>query len=116
MRRPNPDDNLQTRRDFFKKAAKSVLPILGAVVLLNNPTIAKAAKTPMGCEDDVCEGTCMGSCQWSCKGTCQSSCMGGCMEACGSTCKGTCNITCENYCQGTCTGSCMYACSAYFFF
>ena len=34
--------NLQGRREFFKEAAKRVLPIIGAVALMSNPVIAKA--------------------------------------------------------------------------
>ena len=45
----NTNEKLQTRREFFKKAAKSVLPILGAIALSHVPTILKAEpKTPMG--------------------------------------------------------------------
>lgn len=33
----NKNEELQSRRDFFKKAAKGVLPILGAVVLSGAP-------------------------------------------------------------------------------
>ena len=36
-------DELQNRREFFKKAAKGALPILGAIVLANVPGILKAA-------------------------------------------------------------------------
>ena len=43
------NEELQSRRDFFKKAAKGVLPILGAVVLAGVPNLVKAEETPMGC-------------------------------------------------------------------
>ena len=40
-------EELQSRRDFFKKAAKGVLPVFGAVVLAGVPNIMKAVETPI---------------------------------------------------------------------
>lgn len=37
------NEELQSRREFFKKAAKGALPILGAVVLASAPGLANAA-------------------------------------------------------------------------
>lgn len=69
----NKNEELQSRRDFFKKAAKTALPILGTIVLANTPNIIKAAgKNPMGCT-----GTCYMGCKNACKG-CQYTCVGGC--------------------------------------
>lgn len=49
MEKKNCNEELQSRREFFKKAAKGVLPILGAVVLAGAPAIVKAAEeNPMG--------------------------------------------------------------------
>lgn len=78
-------EELQSRRDFFKKAAKGVLPILGAVVLANTPLLSSAAeKTPMEC--DGCSGSCKGNCSYGCQGSCR----GGCAGQCGGGCKGSC--------------------------
>ena len=72
------NEELQSRRDFFKKAAKGVLPILGAVVLASAPGIVKAAETPMGCNYG-CTAVCSTSaCQGTCSGTCKFTCTGGC--------------------------------------
>ena len=38
------NEELQTRREFFKKAAKGALPILGAIVLAGTPGILAVAK------------------------------------------------------------------------
>ena len=38
------NEELQSRREFFKKAAKGALPILGAVVLASAPGLANAAE------------------------------------------------------------------------
>lgn len=88
MEKKNRKEELQSRREFFKKAAKSALPILGAIVLASAPTIVNAAeKTPMGCQfgcKSMCTGTCWGSCQTGCK----TGCKHGCTKTCGMTCKG----------------------------
>lgn len=74
-------EELQNRRDFFKKAAKRALPILGLVVL--GPTVLSS------CDKDetitVCDG-CGGDCTNACKGTCKT----GCSAACKSSCVGGC--------------------------
>ncbi|MGM9812130.1 MAG: Cys-Xaa-Xaa-Xaa repeat radical SAM target protein [Muribaculaceae bacterium] len=75
------NEDLQSRRDFFKKAAKKALPILGAIVLANAPVIANAAEeTPMGCKygctavcsTSACQGTCQGGCRFTCTNTCKN--------------------------------------------
>ncbi len=92
------NEELQSRRQFFKGAAKAALPILAAVALAGAPTIAKAADVNMGCE--TCLGTCSGSCKTSCSGTCSCGCSG-----CRNTCSGTCSCGCSG-CRNTCSGSC----------
>lgn len=77
------NEELQSRREFFKKAAKGALPILGAVVLANAPVISQAT------EADRCYAgyACTGGCSGSCKGTCKFGCTG-----CSGSCKGTCKF------------------------
>lgn len=114
MENKKQNEEIQSRRDFFKKAAKSALPILGAVLLANTPTIVKAAEpepmrkssskkinAPLDCWGS-CYGSCYGSCL-SCYGTC-TSCTGTC-----TSCTGTCT-SCYGTCVGTCVGTCMYTC------
>lgn len=93
MKKNEKNEELQSRREFFKKAAKGALPILGAIVLANAPAAINAAeKAPMGCT-----GTCYGACYGGCKG-------------CSTTCTGTCSNGCRG-CSTTCTGGCShYAC------
>lgn len=93
MKKKNQNEELQTRREFFKKAARKALPILGAVILTSAPAVVSAAeKAPMGCT-----GTCTGFCYGGCKG-------------CSTTCTGTCKYACRG-CETTCTGGCKhYAC------
>lgn len=83
------DDELKSRRDFFKRAAKASLPILGALVMTNIPLISKAANSSRRC------ATCSGSCQGGCEG-----CYGSCKGTCSGRCTGSCRGTCMNQCKG----------------
>ena len=63
------NEELQSRREFFKKAAKGALPILGAIALANVPNLAQAVNTQSTyC---VAGAACTGGCSGSCKGTCK---------------------------------------------
>ena len=73
----NKNEELQSRREFFKKAAKAALPVVGAVVMASLPNVMQAAT---GCHS-TCMGYCVGcsgTCSGTCKGTCRSTCIGGC--------------------------------------
>ncbi len=97
MEEKKQNEELQSRREFFKQAAKKALPVLGAIALMSSPIIAKAAEgEPMGCD-----GSCYGRCSGSCSGTCSGSCDG----ACAHTCKGSCQGSCIGGCMGSCKGS-----------
>lgn len=109
----NKNEELQSRREFFKKAAKAALPILGAVVLSGAaPQLLSAATVPdeptcdcYGRCSGSCNGTCSGTCDGACSGTCKGSCKGTCDSGCMGGCKGTCKETCSYGCQGSCKGS-----------
>lgn len=88
MKKVNQKEEVQSRRDFFKKAAKTALPILGVALLASNPIIAKASETAMDC-------------MYGCSGGCWRSCTG-----CKDSCRGECVTTCRNTCDTTCTGGC----------
>ncbi len=83
------NEELQSRREFFKKAAKAALPVVGAVVLSSLPNVMQAAEE-MGC-DWGCSGSCWSSCQSTCRGTCASGCTGSCMGGCKAACSNGCN-------------------------
>lgn len=79
------NSEVQSRRDFFKKAVKASLPIIGIAVLASNPVVAKAAEAATDCNYGCgrscsygCSSSCAGSCQGGCKGSCYQSCKGGC--------------------------------------
>lgn len=109
----NKNDETQSRREFFKEAARKALPILGAIALANAPIITKARNLNTGycssCKDD-CTNGCSNGCSRSCKTDCQINCKGststtveGCREceyACGGGCKDSCSHRCDGSCKG----------------
>lgn len=59
MKDAKKNEELQSRREFFKKAAKGALPIIAAAVMASAPAVVKAANTPMDCYSGCvygCEG------------------------------------------------------------
>ena len=103
MKKNKNNEELQSRREFFKKAAKGALPILGAVMLASAPGIVKAAqRSPMGCQYG-CQYTCSGSCAGRCLG-CYDGCTYACMKDCTNSCNGSCYNSCYTTCSGTCQG------------
>lgn len=100
MKNNKEKEELQSRREFFKDAAKKALPVLGAIALAASPIIAQAAeKVPMGCNYG-CAGTCSGQCTGTCMYSCYTSCDGGCKYNCDTTCKGGCRESCSGGCRG----------------
>lgn len=91
------NEEIQSRREFFKNAAKGALPILGAVLLAQVPAVAKATEIPMGCSS---------GCYKTCSNTCEGTCAGGCRDRC-SGCGTACSKGCSSSCTGGCKGSCM---------
>lgn len=129
MNKEKQNEEIQSRREFFKKAALGALPIIGGIVLascnrgassigdaLENASTSlsnaeeKAAtkKDPMDCGytcTGACEGRCSGSCKNNCGGTCSGTCSGSC-TSCRGTCSGDCSTSCKSHCSRTCIGSC----------
>lgn len=100
MEKKKKNEELQSRRDFFKKAARTALPIIGAIALAGMPNVVKAAEeAPMGCDWGCtygCQGGCGRSCSYGCSGSCSGSCSG--------ACKGGCMHSCSYNCSGGCRG------------
>ena len=91
MEKTKKNEELQSRREFFKRAAKGALPILGAIVLAGAPAIVKAVEeSPMGCKNG-CSGGCLGSCRGGCSGSCHY----GCTNSCNTTCQHQCKTSCK---------------------
>lgn len=84
----NQNEELQSRREFFKSAAKAALPVIGAIVLANVPEVVHAAGIT-GCGGS-CRSYCTAQCQTTCKGLCDGGCGGGCGAGCTNGCKNGC--------------------------
>lgn len=103
-------EELQSRREFFKKAAKSALPFLSAIVLASAPAILKAKDAaPQWCRFG-CAGFCAGQCYASCVGGCYGNCTG-CVAYCKQGCIG-CAVACNSNCSGSCATECALSCAA----
>ena len=87
MEKKNSNEELQSRREFFKSAAKAALPVVGAVVLSSLPIVKSEAATG-------CDYGCFSSCSGSCLGDCKQGCKQGCYTGCRNTCSGTCSGGC----------------------
>ena len=104
MKKNERNEELQSRREFFKKAAKGALPILGAIVMAQMPILSKAV--PKNVEAECyCYG-CVGGCQGECLYTCRTSCYNTCYDTCTGTCRGTCYGSCQNTCNWGCYTTC----------
>lgn len=97
MEKKDKNEELHSRREFFKKAAKAALPVVAAIVLAGSPAVVQAAEKAMGCNNG-CTSTCMGGC----KGTCSGTCSGQCYTTCTTTCQGACKGACSSGCYTTC--------------
>lgn len=95
MEKKNKNEEIQSRRDFFKKAVKGVLPILGAIILTNVPAIARTSETQTGC-GGLCQSTCTQTCASNCRGGCKGRCDGGCKNGCYGSCYRSCAGGCKN--------------------
>ncbi len=106
---------IQTRREFFKKAARGMLPIFGAIVLSGTPVASYTKEShPMGCKNDACRGGCENYCARGCDRACEDNCSGtceGCQGNCYGDCVGNCKETCQGGCQNSCSGSCSDSCA-----
>lgn len=84
------NEELQSRREFFKKAAKAALPVVGAAVLSSLPIRVDAHSSTS------CEKQCAGSCGAACT-SCWTGCTG-CKEACQKNCDWSCTRGCKSGC------------------
>ena len=108
MKSKKENEELKSRRDFFKDAAKKTLPILGALVLSGIPTnLSAKPEQVLGCQYGCtvgctgctgCTAEC-GGCTGctGCTGNCFNNCFGICKESCKHTCKGDCTKGCHGW-------------------
>lgn len=77
MNGKNKNEEIQTRREFFKKAAKATLPVLGTLIVANIPSVSFAGVCTIDACTATCSNTCKGTCS-SCSAACYRTCMSGC--------------------------------------
>lgn len=92
--------DLHSRREFFKRSGKRVLPYIATIGLSFIPYKAKA----------VAQFGCGGSCLYSCAGQCIMGCYMSCVNQCAMTCGGGCTNGCEDYCAWDCSSGCNTGC------
>lgn len=82
----NENEELHSRREFFKKAAKKTLPML-AIVAFGQTLLNACDKDdePRGC-GNACSGSCSNSCSGGCDGGCSGDCDDGCTADCWNGC------------------------------
>ena len=90
------NEELQSRREFFKQAAKAALPVIGGVVISSFPLVEMKAANAHAT-----------SCNGGCDGVCGGNCINTCSNSCSNYCTG-CRNTCSNGCYNTCTGGNYY--------
>ena len=81
------------RRNFFKKSARLVLPILGLIAGASWETFAQSNRVT----------NCPGDCNATCKGLCAVGCDNGCIGTCRFMCGDACTSTCANSCHSSCS-------------
>lgn len=89
------NEEVQSRREFFKQAAKKALPVIGAMILVSSPVISQASEKSNSCNGN-CYGVCIDTCNRDCTATCKSTCKGGCK----GSCRDTCSTRCDSGCKG----------------
>ena len=86
MKKNEKNEELQSRREFFKSAAKGALPILAFTVL--GPTFLSSCKKDDNKDSSGCGSSCRGGCDSSCSGSCDEDCTDVCAYGCSGTCEG----------------------------
>lgn len=76
-----------SRRDFFRKSASKMLPVMAIAAFSTMGIERLQAKVISDCRG--CSGNCSGDCSGYCTGSCYGGCDGGCRAGC-SSCKGYC--------------------------
>ena len=87
MKKSKKNEEIQSRREFFKNAAHGALPILTLTVL--GPTVFSSCEKEKTKESSGCgKSSCRGGCDSSCSGSCDEDCTDICAYGCSGTCHG----------------------------
>lgn len=93
-------EELQNRREFFKKATTSVLPIVAVVSFSSCDVFMSSLSYHLANSSSGGSSYGGGSSSGS-----ESGCGYGCSGGCSGGCDGSCQWGCETTCKGGCTGS-----------
>ena len=85
-------DRIISRRNFFKRMSKGILPFIGLVTMLQTSSVVRA-NVLKKCMD----------CNTGCSGGCRTLCEEGCSHNCNNSCKWSCDGRCTDTCEGTAT-------------
>lgn len=85
MKNNKENEEIQSRREFFKEAAKKTLPVI-AMVTVGSLSLASCEKedTNSYYSSDGCGGSCKSLCENTCTLVCASGCRGTCRTSSGS--------------------------------
>ncbi len=103
MKRSEANYELQSRREFFKKAAQSTLPVI-ALTALGGLLGACEKDDPEGMDDEGSSSGGSSRCPGSCTANCRNACKGNAYwfpASCNGTCKGACMSGCKTACIGS---------------
>ena len=102
MNKKKTKEELQSRRGFFKKAAKGVLPIIAGVSLSSCEAFMSSLSYHLAnssgggssySSSSISGGSSENGCGYTCSGGCSGGCDGTCLWGCETTCKGSCEGT-----------------------
>lgn len=111
------EDAVISRRNFFRKAAQSAIPVISILALSELGFISCERNDPdesSGCKNScyhTCDNDCAGSCKRTSSGYCN--CGYNCSTGCSQSCKETCAPTCASGCTGTTKKNCNSSASTY---
>lgn len=98
------NEELQSRREFFKKAAKGALPIVAVLSLTGCETFMAAWGERLSSYGSGGGGSYGGGSEGGSSGS-ESGCGYSCSNSCSGGCDGTCRWGCETTCKGSCEGT-----------
>lgn len=99
MKNNKENEELQSRREFFKEAAKRTLPVL-AIAAFGSTMLSACEKDNYSGGGSSGGGSGSSGCK-GCSGSCSDSCSGDCDGGCTNNCDSLCGGDCWSYCEST---------------
>jgi len=83
MEEKKQNEEIQSRREFFKESAKKALPLLAFTALgATLFTACEKENASLNGSSSGCGRSCSGSCEGDCAGDCDDGCWQACIKAC----------------------------------